>query len=318
VILDVETAEILAIVNQPSFNPNNRYGLKSNDLRNRAVTDLFEPGSTVKPFTVANGLRSGQYTNSTIIDTRPGYMTVSGKPIKDHRNYGQINLATLLEKSSNVASSKIALSMDPNEFWQGFAAFGLGEPTGAYFPGEAAGRLPDPQSWRKLDQAILAFGYGVATTALQMARAYTVLGNGGILRPVSFIAQDEAPLGKRVFSSDVMSNVVKMMESVVLPGGTATRASVPNYTVAGKTGTVKKAIAGGYAEHQYIATFAGLIPASNPKLSMVVMIDNPQGKEYYGGLVAAPVFSEVMTGAMRILNITPDKLSQKQLQVAQK
>ncbi|MDF1587736.1 MAG: penicillin-binding transpeptidase domain-containing protein [Gammaproteobacteria bacterium] len=318
VILDVNTGEILAMVNQPSFNPNNRHGLKSSDFRNRAVTDLFEPGSTVKPFTVATGLKSGEFTTSTIIDTRPGYMMVSGKPIKDHRNYGQVDLATLIEKSSNVGSSKIALALKPDYFWQGFASFGLGEPTGSYFPGEALGRLPDPQSWRTLDRAILAFGYGVSTSALQLARAYTVLGNGGILRPVSFIAREEAPVGRRVFSTDIMHNVVDMMKKVIEPGGTATRAAVANYSVAGKTGTAKKAVAGGYADDRYISVFAGVIPANNPRLSMVVMVDDPQGKDYYGGLVAAPVFSEVMTGAMRILNIAPDSLPTTQLLVAQK
>lgn len=318
VILDVNTGEILAMVNQPSFNPNNRHGLKTSDFRNRAVTDLFEPGSTVKPFTVSTGLKSGEFTTSTIIDTRPGYMMVSGKPIRDHRNYGQIDLATLIEKSSNIASSKIALALEPDYFWQGFASFGLGEPTGAYFPGEAVGHLPDPQSWRTLDRATLAFGYGIATTALQLARAYTVLGNGGILRPVSFIARDDEPLGRRVFSSDIMHNVVDMMKKVIEPGGTATRAAVANYTVAGKTGTAKKAVAGGYADSRYVSVFAGIIPANNPRLSMVVMVDEPQGNEYYGGLVAAPVFSEVMTGAMRILNIAPDNLPKTQLLVAQK
>jgi len=318
VILDVHTGEVLAMVNQPSFNPNNRYGLKTSDYRNRAVTDLFEPGSTVKPFTVSTGLKSGEYTTSSIIDTRPGYMTVSGKPIRDHRDYGQIDLATLIEKSSNVASSKIALALEPDYFWQGFASFGLGEPTGAYFPGEAVGHLPDPQSWRKLDRATLAFGYGVATTAVQLARAYTVLGSGGILRPVTFIARDDAPLGRRVFSTDIMHDVVNMMKKVIEPGGTATRAAVANYSVAGKTGTAKIAIAGGYAEKRYVSVFAGVIPANNPRLSMVVMVDDPQGKEYYGGLVAAPVFSEVMTGAMRILNIAPDNLPSSHLQVALK
>ncbi len=318
VILDVHTGEVLAMVNQPSFNPNNRHGLKTSDFRNRAVTDLFEPGSTVKPFTVATGLKSGEFSTSTIINTHPGYMMVTGKPIRDHRDYGEIDLATLIEKSSNVASSKIALALEPDYFWQGFASFGLGEPTGAYFPGEAVGHLPDPQSWRTLDRATLAFGYGVATTALQLARAYTVLGSGGILRPVSFIARDDAPLGRRVFSSDIMHNVVDMMKKVIEPGGTATRAAVANYSVAGKTGTAKIAVAGGYAEKRYVSVFAGVIPANNPRLSMVVMVDDPQGKEYYGGLVAAPVFSEVMTGAMRILNIAPDNLPKTQLLVAQK
>jgi cell division protein FtsI (penicillin-binding protein 3) len=318
VILDVQTGEVLAMVNQPSFNPNNRRGLKSSDFRNRAVTDVFEPGSTVKPFTVAGGLKEGYVDLDTIIDTRPGMMKVSGHTIKDFRNYGQIDLATLIQKSSNVAASKIALEMQPSELWQSFAQFGLGGDTGSYFPGEVYGYLPDPQSWRKLDRATLAYGYGLATTPLQLARAYTVLGNGGVLKPVSFTKVDEEPEGRRVYSSDITKQLLSMMESVVQTGGTAQKAAVVNYRVAGKTGTIKKATAGGYEDHRYLSSFAGVIPASNPRLAMVVVVNDPQGEEYYGGLVAAPVFSQVMTGAMRLLNIAPDNLPNTQLKVAQR
>lgn len=318
VILDIKTGEVLAMVNQPSFNPNSRRGLRNSEYRNRAVTDLFEPGSTVKPFTVASGLKSGKYTPSTIIDTRPGTLRVSGHTIKDFRDYGQISVSTLIQKSSNVAASKIALSLKPEQLWQDFSAFGLAEPTGAYFPGEAMGHLPDPQKWRKLDRATLAYGYGVASSALQLARGYMVLANGGILRPVSFVKVEQAPQGRRVFAQDDMKQVLTMMERVVQPGGTAQKAAVENYTVAGKTGTVKKAAGGGYADKQYLSLFAGVIPATQPRLAMVVMVDDPQGKEYYGGLVAAPVFSEVMTGAMRLLNIAPDDLPMTQMHVAHK
>lgn len=318
VILDIKTGEVLAMVNQPSFNPNSRRGLRNSEYRNRAVTDLFEPGSTVKPFTVASGLKSGKYTPSTIIDTRPGTLRVSGHTIKDFRNYGQISVSTLIQKSSNVAASKIALSLKPEQLWQDFSAFGLAEPTGAYFPGEAMGHLPDPQKWRKLDRATLAYGYGVSSSALQLARGYMVLANGGILQPVSFVKVDKPAQGRRVYSQDDMKQVLTMMERVVQPGGTAQKAAVENYTVAGKTGTVKKAASGGYADKQYLSLFAGVIPATQPRLAMVVMIDDPQGKEYYGGLVAAPVFSEVMTGAMRLLNITPDDLPMTQMRVARK
>lgn len=318
VILDVETGEVLAMVNQPSFNPNNRRGLKAQDLRNRAITDVFEPGSTVKPFTVAAGLKAGVINTRTVIDTHPGLMKVSGHTIKDFRDYGQVDLGTLMQKSSNVGASKIALSMEPETLWQSFAAFGLAESTGAYFPGEVMGRLPDPQQWRTLDRATLAYGYGLATTSLQLARAYTVLGNGGIIHPVSFIKLEEPPLGRRVYSSDVMKQVRQMMVKVVQPGGTARKAAVANYSVAGKTGTIKKAVKGGYTEDTYLSSFAGLIPASNPKLAMVVVIDDPKAGDYYGGLVAAPVFSQVMTGAMRLLNVAPDDLSKVHLQVAQR
>lgn len=316
VILDVQTGEVLAMVNQPAFNPNNRYGVSSNDLRNRAVTDLFEPGSTVKPFTIVSGLKSGKFDLDTMINTHPGTFRVSGHNIRDFRDYGIINLATSIQKSSNVAASKIALELEPMDLWQDFASFGMGVDSGAYFPGEAMGRLPDPRTWRTLDRATLAYGYGLATNTLQLARAYTIIGNGGIMRDVTFIKQDNVPKGRRVFSKDLMETVRSMMELVVLPGGTAQRAAVPNYRVAAKTGTVKKAMAGGYTESEYQSLFAGLIPASNPRLAMVVVIDNPTGEEYYGGAVAAPVFADVMVGAMRLLNIAPDALPQTQLQVA--
>lgn len=318
VVLDIETGEVLAMVNQPAFNPNNRSRLKASDFRNRAVTDLFEPGSTVKPFTVASAIKSGKYDQESIINTHPGVYRVSGHPIRDFRDYGEIDLATLIQKSSNIAASKIALDLDPQSLWQDFARFGLGEATGAYFPGEAMGTMPDPQSWRRLDIATMGFGYGLSTSALQLARAYAVLANGGILKPVTFVKSNETPKGRRVFSADIMQQVLAMMESVVETGGTATRAAVANYRVAGKTGTAKKATSGGYADKRYQSVFAGIIPASAPRLAMVVMVDEPRGEEYYGGAVAAPVFSEVMTGAMRLLNIAPDALPMTQMQVAHK
>lgn len=318
VVLDVHSGEVLAMVNQPSYNPNNRTGLKTSDYRNRAVTDLFEPGSTVKPFTISSALKSGDYTPSSEIDTNPGYYRVSGHAIRDFRNYGTIDLGTIIQKSSNIGASKIALSLKPSVFWHDFASFGFGEATGAYFPGEATGHLPDPASWRTLDRASLSYGYGLASTALQLARAYTVLANGGILRPVSFVHQKNHPQGRREFSSDVMAEVRTMMKKVVEVGGTATEAQVANYQVAGKTGTVKKAISGGYADDRYLALFAGIIPASDPRLAMVIMVDEPTAGKYYGGLVAAPVFSEVMTGAMRLLNIPPDDLPKAQMLVARK
>ncbi|NQY51210.1 MAG: penicillin-binding protein 2 [Piscirickettsiaceae bacterium] len=307
VILDINTGEVLAMVNQPSFNPNNSHSSKISNFRNRAVTDVFEPGSTVKPFIVAGSLESGKFNLTSKIDTRPGAFKVGGHIIKDSRNYGEINLSTLIQKSSNVAASKIALALEPEELWQSFSAFGLTEATGAYFPGEAIGNMPDPQTWQRLDRAALAYGYGVTTTSLQLARAYSVLANGGILRPVSFLKTDElSSMGRRVYSTNVMKQVLTMMEKVVQVGGTAQKAAVTNYTVAGKTGTIKKATSGGYSDDQYISSFAGVIPAKNPRLSMVITVDSPRGNRYYGGLVAAPVFSEVMTIAMRLLDIAPD------------
>ncbi len=316
VIVDVKTGEILAMANQPAFNPNNRAGLSSSDFRNRAVTDLFEPGSTVKPFTVVSGMKSGLYDLDSIINTHPGVYRVAGHAIKDFRDYGEIDLATLIQKSSNIGASKIALALKPEALWKDFASFGMGIDSGTYFPGEATGYLPDLSSWRTLDRATLAYGYGLVTNALQLARAYSVIGNDGILRDVTFIKQDKPMPGRRVFNKDLMQTVRGFMELTILPAGTATRAAVANYRVAGKTGTVKKANAGGYTEAEYQSVFAGLIPASDPRLAMVVMIDSPSKDEYYGGAVAAPVFAEVMSGAMRLMNIAPDALPTSQLQVA--
>jgi cell division protein FtsI (penicillin-binding protein 3) len=318
VVVDIETGEVLAMANQPAFNPNNRKGLKASDFRNRAVTDLFEPGSTVKPFTVVSGLKSGKFDANTIINTHPGVFKVSGHPIRDFRDYGEIDLTTLIQKSSNIGVSKMALELDPETFWQDFAKFGLAEATGGYFPGEAMGTMPDPQSWRTLDRVTMSYGYGLSTTALQLARAYMVLASGGILKPVTFLKTEGSTQGRKEFSGDITKQVLAMMETVVEQGGTGTRAAVENYRVAGKSGTAKKAKAGGYAEKNYQSVFAGIIPASAPKLAMVVMVDDPQGEEYYGGLVAAPVFSEVMSDAMRLLNITPDGLKDTQLKVASK
>jgi cell division protein FtsI (penicillin-binding protein 3) len=317
VILDVHTGEVLAMANQPSFNPNNRKGLKRSALRNRAVIDLFEPGSTVKPFTVVSGMKSGLFTTKTQIDTHPGTLKIRDLLVRDHRDYGVIDLSTLIKKSSNVGSSKIALALKPEQLWQDFSAFGLGTLSGGYFPGENMGRMPDVGAWNEVERATFSYGYGLNTSALQLARAYTVLANGGVLRPVSFTKLDTPPLGHRVFSSDIMRAVRTMMMEVVKLGGTASRAAVDNYTVAGKTGTIKKAIRGGYSDDHYLSLFAGMIPANKPRLAMVVMIDDPQG-DYYGGLVAAPMFSEVMTGAMRLLNIAPDAMPKEKMLVASK
>jgi cell division protein FtsI (penicillin-binding protein 3) len=309
VILDVDTGEVLTMVNQPSYNPNARAQLKSHLYRNRAVTDLFEPGSTIKPFTIASALESGRFHPHTLVDTTPGYFRVGRYPIRDIRNYGPIDVSTVIKKSSNVGASKIALSLDPGYLWQGFAQAGLGTSTVSGFPGEVAGHLPDPDSLRQIEQATLAFGYGLSVTPLQLARAYAALGSGGALQPVTFLYREQAPTGQRVlWSASTVASVLSMLEQAVSNGGTGERAHVPGYGVAGKTGTVKKATSGGYADDRYMALFAGLIPASRPRLAAVVIIDEPQGDAYYGGQVAAPVFSRVMAGAMRLLNIAPDYL----------
>ncbi len=312
VVLDARTSEVLAMVNQPAFNPNNRQDLRSDRYRNRAVADMFEPGSTMKPFTIAAALQSGRYRPDSVIDTAPGYYRVGGHTVRDNRNYGPIDVTTVIQKSSNVGASKIALSLPPERIWQAFHRVGFGEPTSADFPGESSGVFTDYEGWSDLERATLSFGYGVAVTALQLARAYAVLAGDGRLRPVSVVMNRENRLpetGEPVFSRKVLFQVRTMMERVVSPEGTAARAAVPGYRVAGKTGTVRKSIAGGYAEDRYLALFAGMAPASDPRLVMVVVIDEPSDGEFYGGVVAAPVFSRVMTGALRFLAVPPDGLA---------
>ncbi|NOZ54648.1 MAG: penicillin-binding protein 2 [Gammaproteobacteria bacterium] len=315
VILDARTGEVLAMANQPAYNPNNRDELLVDHLRNRAITDVFEPGSTIKPFTVAAALESGQYEPHTVIDTSPGLYRIGQNVIRDFRNYGPINVATILKKSSNVGVSKLALSMKPRVMWDVFAGAGFGETTGVSFPGESMGLLSDYYSWRKIERATLSFGYGLSVTALQLARAYTLFAGDGGLKPVTIVRQsphqrDESLYYKSesVLSAETVKNVRKMLQSVVQDGGTGMNAQIPGYKIAGKTGTVKKSGAGGYIDDSYLSVFVGMAPASDPRLIMVVMVNEPRGEEYYGGAVAAPVFSKVMSGALRILDIPPDDL----------
>jgi len=306
VVLDVRTGEVLAMVNQPSFNPNNRRVLQGKNYRNRAVTDVFEPGSTLKPFTIAAALESGRYQPGTVIDTTPGWFQVGRLTVRDIRDFGPIDVTTVITKSSNVGASKIALDLPGEEFWQVLDRVGFGAPTGSGLPGEVAGMLTSPRRWGPVEKATLSYGYGLSVTPLQLAQAYGVLANGGIRVPVSLLARDEQPAGERVLSQTTVSDLVRMMETVVSPVGTARRAAVTGYRVAGKTGTVKKSVAGGYSDNSYVAVFAGMAPASRPRLVTVVMVNEPRGKEYYGGLVAAPAFARIMAGALRLMNITPD------------
>lgn len=310
VMLDIRTGEVMAMVGQPSYNPNNRATLKSHYYRNRAVTDVFEPGSTMKPFTVAAGLESGAYKPHTAINTTPGYYKVGNHTIRDIRNYGNIDVSTVITKSSNVGASKIALSLEPEQFWDTLSRFGFGQLTGSAFPGESAGTLNPSNSWSDVEMATMAFGYGLSVTPLQLAHAYTVLANGGVLLPISFLKVDENAdvSGKRVLPENIARQVRKMLETVVSSEGTGKRAAIRGYRVIGKTGTVYKYIRGGYSDDRYLSVFAGIAPASQPRFAMVVLIDEPRGEDHYGGVVAAPVFSRVMEGAFRILNIPPDDL----------
>jgi len=319
VILDSRTGEVLAMVNQPSYNPNNRGQLRGVNYRNRAVTDVFEPGSTVKPFTVAAALESGKYRPQTLIDTSPGVFRIGRYRVRDVRNYGRISVSTVIQKSSNVGASKMALAIEPDRLWQAYARVGFGETTGSAFPGEVSGVFTRSRHWRDIERATLAYGYGVSVTPLQLARAYMVLANDGRQMPLRFLPPsiDEEPARvEQVIPVKVARAVRLMMESVVQKGGTAVRAAIPGYRVAGKTGTMKKATAGGYSDDRYVSVFAGMAPASDPRLVMVVMINEPRGDVYYGGEVAAPVFAEVMSGALRLMNVTPDDVSDRHINLA--
>ncbi len=312
VILDVATGEVLAMVNQPSYNPNNRKRLATSSLRNRAITDVFEPGSTVKPLTIAAALETKKYRSTTTIDTTPGYYRVGRKSIRDHRDYGIIDLPTIISKSSNVGTSKIALDITGDVVWDMFYRMGFGQATGTGFPGESIGLLRNPVKWRPIEVATMSYGYGVSVNALQLAQMYMVLGNDGVKPPVSLIKVDPnvegADRGERVMAPSVAQDIRLMLKKVVEKGGTGTRARVAAYEVGGKSGTVHSVGRSGYEDSQYKALFAGVAPVENPRVAAVVVIDGPQGQEYYGGEVAAPIFSRVMSGAMRLLNVTPDNL----------
>ena len=316
VILDVQSGEVLAMVNQPSYNPNNRDQFKGGQTRNRAVTDLLEPGSTVKPFTVVAALESGRFRASSLVDTTPGQIRLGKAVIRDSRNYGKISLAKVIQKSSNVGASKIALALSDETLWKVHARLGFGNATDSGFPGEAEGLLSHARHWRDIEKATLAYGYGLSVTPLQLARAYSVLAGNGVLKPVSFLRIDDVVEGERVISASTARQVSRMLEAVVQEGGTGTRAQIAGYKVAGKTGTVKKAVAGGYSDDRYIAVFAGIAPASQPRLAMVVTINEPRGEIYYGGEVAAPVFSKVMAGALRMMGVPPDDVTRRPVKIA--
>mgnify|MGYP001813174092 CR=1 FL=1 len=308
VVLDADTGEVLAMANQPSFNVNDRSQMQPGTTRNRAMIDVFEPGSTMKPFTIAAALESGRWRDYYKVETGPGYMRVMGNTIRDTRNFGDLDVAGVIVKSSNVGISKIALSLDAEQQWAMYQRLGFGVDTGSGFPGEASGRLSDNALKNDFERATLAFGYGVSVTALQLARAYAAIAADGYLKPVSLLYQPQAPLGERIMSAKTAVALRDMMQQVVSAKGTARQATVANYSVAGKTGTVHKFTAGGYADDRYLALFAGMVPAQDPELVMVVIIDEPRNSEYFGGEVSAPVFSKVMAGAMRLLDIPPDNV----------
>jgi cell division protein FtsI (penicillin-binding protein 3) len=309
VVLDVRTGEVLAMVNQPSFNPNDRTQFDVARYRNRAATDIFEPGSSIKPFIVATGLASGRFTPNSVVDTNPGFIKVGIKVIEDHHNLGSIDLATILAKSSNVGMAHLALALDKSAIWNTLNGLGFGQVSATGFPGESAGLLTHYTHWRDLSVATLAYGYGMSVTPLQLAQAYATLGALGLRRPLTFRREDRPVAGQRVLDAQVCRDVIHLLESVVTPDGTGSHAAVRGYRVAGKTGTAWKSTVGGYSTDKYMAVFGGLVPAAAPRLAAVVVIDEPGGGKYYGGDVAAPVFSAVMAGALRLLSVPPDDLS---------
>lgn len=306
VLLDVTTGEVLAMVNQPAFNPNAARSEPVEHRRNRALTDVFEPGSTMKPLVVATALEAGIINARTPVNTAPGVLQVGRNRVRDIRNYGLLNTTSVITKSSNVGVVKIAHSMDRAVLWQSYGRLGFGRITGVEFPGERTGFLPHYESWSRFEHATLAFGYGLNVTSLQLAQAYAVIANDGVRLPVSLQRRDALPAGERVFSADTARAVRAMMETVVSDKGTARRAKIPGYRVGGKTGTAKKATGRGYAEGKYQSVFAGMAPISQPRFVMVVMVDEPRGESYYGGIVAAPTFAKVMQAALRLYNVAPD------------
>ena len=309
VILNVQTGEVLAMANQPTYNPNDRSQFFAARYRNRAITDIFEPGSSIKPFVVAAALESDLYRPNSVIDTSPGFITVGNKKIEDHKNLGHINLTTMLARSSNVGVTKLAMTLESDQLWRTMSQFGLGEITSSGFPGESAGMLTHFSNWRPISQATIAYGYGIAVTPLQLAQAYAAIGNNGVMQPITLFATERPNMGERIISIETAFALREMLEKVVHPGGTGIKASVDGYRVAGKTGTAWKAAKGGHSKDKYFSIFAGLAPASNPELATVVVIDEPGGDLYYGSDVAAPVFAEIMSESLRLLAIPPDAVS---------
>ncbi len=306
VILDVKTGAVLAMVNAPSYNPNNRSDLQSFKMRNRVITDAIEPGSTIKPFVVQAALDNGTADENTIIDTGNGRMRIGGSTVRDSSVVGKASLTKILKKSSNIGVAHLALGMPLESLLGMYSSVGFGEVSGLNLVGETTGIFPNRRRWSKFEIATLAFGYGISVTPLQLVHAYATLGNLGKYQPIHIIENNKEDLSRQVFDHDNAEKVLKMLETVTQPGGTATQAAVPGYRIAAKTGTSRKADAGGYSD-EYVALTAGLAPVSDPRVALVVVVNEPQGDLYYGGSVAGPVFSEIMKGTLQILNVAPDE-----------
>lgn len=305
VVLDVVTGEVLAMAQAPSYNPNGDRSADPGRRRNRAVTDLYEPGSVMKPFTVLTALASGVYGPSDRIDTAPGHWRIDGHRIRDIRNFGELDLRGVLVKSSNVAAARIALDLPGDALWETFDRVGFGQPLRIGYPGEAVGILREPDQWVRTDQASLGYGYGLSATPLHIAQAYMVLGNRGVRHPISFLARPQAD-GERMLPREYCDAVLRMMQGVTGPEGTARRVRLPGYTVAAKTGTVRKMVDGAYSARHHVSMIAGVVPARHPRLAVLVLVDTPRSGKYFGGEVAGPVFRAVAREALRLLNVPPD------------
>lgn len=305
VVLDARSGEVLALANYPGYNPNSRNNASNKTMRNRAITDLFEPGSTMKPFTVATAIEAGKVRSNTLVNTEHGVFIVNGRKIHDQHPAAMMTVSQIIQRSSNVGAAKVALSLRSETLWEGLSESGFGVQTGSNFPGEAFGKLRDPKTWRPIEQATMSYGHGMSVSLLQLARAYTIFASDGELKPVSLLRLDAPAVGKKVFSEHTAREVRKMLEAVTQAGGTAPLAQVSGYRVAGKTGTAHKLEDGRYVD-RYVASFVGFAPVSNPRLVVAVMIDEPDNGDYYGGLVAAPVFSKVTGEALHALNVPND------------
>lgn len=306
VVLDVKTGEVLAMANYPSFNPNRRQPGKKEIYRNSAITDVFEPGSTIKAFTVVSALDNGKFKPDTVIDTYPGWMRVGKNVIHDEENHGLLTVTQIVQISSDVGTTKMVLALPPERLWDLLHRVGFGETTGIEFPGEQIGVLVKHPVWSPFVVATLAFGYGISVTPVQLARAYAVLANGGIKLPVTILHRDQPQTGEQVMNPRIAQQMLTLLESVVTKGGTGARARIPGYRVAGKTGTARIAGLHGYQERRYESSFVGIAPVTHPALVVAVIVHDPQGKHYYGGQVSGPIFARIMEGALRILNVKPD------------
>ena len=313
VVMDAHTGELLALANYPSYVPDKRQNLTGEQLRNRALTDVFEPGSTMKPFTIGLALESGRVKPETVIDTSPGRINITGSTISDTHNYGALTVEGVIQKSSNVGTTKLAMQMPAKEMWETFSAAGFGQKPQIGFPGAISGRLRPYKTWRPVEQATMSYGYGLSASLFQMARSYTVFANGGRVIPATLLKTDEPAVGVPVFSERTADQVRKMLQMAAGPGGTGQRAQTVGYSVGGKSGTARKQVGKSYAAGKYRAWFTGLAPVDKPRIIVAVMVDEPSAGQVYGGLVAAPVFSEVVQQTLRMMNVQPDMAVKPQI-----